>query len=266
MSATAYWHVDAFAGRPFSGNQAAVLLLEDWPADAVLQAIAAEIGFADTAFLCPWDGGSAEYSLRWFSPATEVRLCGHATLAAGYVLLARDPDLRAIRFATRHAGVLEVTGMGERCEVALPAIALDDTPPPAIARGLGAVPSDIRWNDQGYALCRFADETQLRALEPDMAQLAAHGPTMFICTTRGTRHDVVSRVFVPGAGVPEDSVTGSAHAALATYWPAFLGRNHFTASQASVRGGELTCRLDGARALIGGACVTIAEGRFYLPG
>ena len=151
-----------------------------------------------------------------------------------------------------------------------PAIAAEDAPPPALARALaaalGAVPEETAWNAGGYLVCRFSSEAQVRALAPDAAALAAHGDVQFIATAPGTGHDVVSRVFVPGAGIPEDSVTGSAHAVLAGFWAKRLGRPAFTAHQASARGGTLSVRLEGARAILGGACVTVVEGRFYLSG
>jgi len=270
MTAIPYWHVDAFAGQAFGGNQAAVMLFDRFPEDATMLAIAAENLFAETAFVVATPDADADYDLRWFTPAVEVALCGHATLAAGHVLLAQDMDRRGkthqISFATRKSGMLTVRRAGNAYELALPAIAAAAPAPDGIADGLGHMPEEIVWNDAGYLICRFASEADVRALTPDMAALASHGDTMFICTAAGEDADVVSRVFVPGAGVPEDSVTGSAHAALTPFWAARLGRSAFTAHQASARGGDLTCRLDGERAIIGGECVTVVEGSFHLGG
>jgi predicted PhzF superfamily epimerase YddE/YHI9 len=260
-----YWHVDAFADRPFSGNQAAVMPLDEWLPDATLQAIADENQFAETAFVVRDASGAADWELRWFTSALEVALCGHATLASGHVLLGRDGG-DAVSFRTRQSGVLEVRRAGEGYELALPAIPTVEGAPDGTAQTLGAAPLEARSNAGGYGLFRFADEAAVRALRPDMRALAAFGDFMAICTAPGERTDVVSRVFVPGGGIDEDSVTGSAHAVLAPYWAARLGTGEFTAHQASQRGGDLTCRLDGDRVWLGGRCVTVGEGRFYLGG
>lgn len=259
-----YWHVDAFADRAFAGNQAAVMLLANWLPDPVLQAIAAENMFAETAFVVPVEAGDVDWGLRWFTPDTEVRLCGHATLAAGHVLLGRDPSLRQVRFATRQAGVLEVRRLSSGYELALPAITTAPAPFPEACVLLGGAAREVWQNPLGYAIFLFDDEAAVRALSPDMAGLTALGDTQFICTARGDRADVTSRVFVPGAGVAEDSVTGSAHAALTPFWASRLGKDQFTAHQASERGGRLVCRLDGKQVWLGGDCVTVVEGSFYL--
>lgn len=264
MTSVPYWHIDAFAARPFAGNQAAIMLLERWLDDGVMLAIAAENLFAETAFVVRTPDGPADYALRWCTPAMEVVLCGHATLAAGHALLGREGAGDAVRFSTRMSGVLEVRRADHGYELGLPAITLADRAPPGIADGLRAVPAQLLYDPQGYVIARYRTEAEVRALAPEMDLLAASGNTMFIATAPGNKSDVVSRVFVPGAGVPEDSVTGSAHAALTPFWAARLGVNRFTAHQASRRGGDLTCRLEGARAILGGQCVTVVEGRFYL--
>ena len=266
MMRVPYVHVDAFAARAFGGNQAAVMVLDTWLQDAVLQQIAAENMFAETAFLVPTPGGAADFELRWFAPACEVALCGHATLAAGHVVLRQDAEREVIRFATRKAGILAVSRAYEGYELALPAIATDDAPPAGIAEGLGAVPAELAWSSKGYLIARYESEAEVRGLTPDMAELARKGDTAFIATAPGAKTDVVSRVFVPGAGIPEDSVTGSAHAALARFWTRRLGKESFTAHQASERGGDLGVRLAGDKAMLTGQCVTVAEGLYYLPG
>lgn len=262
-----YWHVDAFAARPFAGNQAAVMLLDAWLPDAVLQAIGAENNFAETAFLVRDASGAADWELRWFTPTCEIRLCGHATLASGHVLLGRDGGER-VTFRTRQAGVLEVRRLAEGgYELALPAIPTQPGEWTEAAALLGApadaAPREVWRSTDRYAVFLFDGEETVRALRPDFAALAALGDDQFICTAPGARTDVVSRVFVPGAGVDEDSVTGSAHAVLAPFWAARLGRDRFTAHQASARGGDLVCRLEGGRAWLGGPCVTVVEGAFY---
>ena len=263
-----YWHVDAFAARPFAGNQAAVMVLDAWLPDDVLQSIGEENNFAETAFVVRDATGAADWELRWFTPTCEIRLCGHATLASGFVLL--DPANgfgggERVTFRTRKAGVLEVRRTQGGHELALPAIRTGPHTWPEAVAALGAEPEHSERNADGYTILRYADEAAVRALDPDMRALLALGDDQFICTAPGDKTDVVSRVFVPGGGVDEDSVTGSAHAALTPYWAGQLGRDSFTAHQASARGGDLACRLDGDRVWLGGPCVTVVEGRFHLP-
>ena len=265
MTTVPYWHVDAFADRPFAGNQAAVMILDAWPDDATLAAIAAENLFAETAFLLRDASGTAEWELRWFSPACEIGLCGHATLASGHVMLGRDGG-EAVRFRTRQAGVLEVRRDGPGYALALPAIRAEPGERPEAIALLGGSTPDRTWrHPDGYTVLLYADAVQIAALDPDfraLAELSGHRFEQFICTAPGATSDVVSRVFVPGAGVDEDSVTGSAHAVLTPLWCERLGRDRFTAIQASARGGTLTCRLDGDIAWLGGPCVTVVEGSF----
>lgn len=261
-----YWHVDAFAAAPFTGNQAAVMPLAEWLSDDVLQAIAEENNFAETAFIVRDDTGAADWELRWFTPTVEIRLCGHATLAAGHVLLTRDGGAARVTFRTRQAGVLEVRRADAGYELALPAISTQPDAWPEAAALLGAQPRETWRSPDRYGIYLFGSEAEVRALAPDLRGLGALGDDQFICTAPGEKTDVVSRVFVPGGGVDEDSVTGSAHAALTPFWTARLGRDRFTAHQASRRGGDLACRLEGDRAWLGGPCVTVVEGSFYLPG
>jgi predicted PhzF superfamily epimerase YddE/YHI9 len=261
-----YWHVDAFAARPFAGNQAAVMPLDNWLPDATLQAIGEENNFAETAFVVRDETGAADWELRWFTPAMEIRLCGHATLASGHVLLGRDGGER-VTFRTRRAGILEVRRKaGGGYELALPAIPTEPRDWPEAVALLGAQPREVWRSPDRYGIYLFASEGDVRALDPDLRGLGALGDDQFICTAPGTRTDVVSRVFVPGGGVDEDSVTGSAHAALAPFWAARLGRDSFTAHHASRRGGDLTGRLEGEQAWLGGECVTVVAGTFYLDG
>lgn len=261
-----YWHVDAFAASSFGGNQAAVMVLDEWLPDDVLVAIGAENLFAETAFVVRDSTREADWELRWCTPTYEIALCGHATLASGHVLLTRDNGDR-VTFRTRKSGVLEVVKVGEGYELALPAIA---TQPDTAAnqaeaiRLLGAAPLEVVRSALGYNIYLYANEAAVRGLAPDIRGLEKLGSDQFIVTAPGEKTDIVSRVFVPGGGVDEDSVTGSAHAALTPYWAARLGRDSFTAHQASERGGDLTLRLYGDRAWLGGPCVTVVEGSFYL--
>jgi PhzF family phenazine biosynthesis protein len=258
-----YWHVDAFASAPFGGNQAAVMVLDRWLPDDVLVKIGAENLFAETAFVVRDTTGEADWELRWCTPTYEIALCGHATLASGHILLQRDGGER-ITFRTRKSGILEVVKAGDGYELALPAIATHaDDYPEAVAL-IGAQPLEVWRNDSRYNIFLFESEAAIRALDPDIRGLGALGTDQFICTAPGDGTDIVSRVFVPGGGVDEDSVTGSAHAVLTPFWAKRLGRESFTAHQASQRGGDLTLRLDGDKAWLGGPCVTVVEGAFYL--
>ncbi|NCP14854.1 MAG: PhzF family phenazine biosynthesis protein [Sphingomonadales bacterium] len=269
-----YWHVDAFAAQPFGGNQAAVMVLDEWLPDDVLVAIGAENLFAETAFVVRDATGEADWELRWCTPTYEIALCGHATLASGHVLLTRDGEGQArerVTFRTRKSGVLEVVRAGDAYELALPAIATapDTAANQAEAIGLlGAEPFDMARSALGYNIYLYENEAAVRGLAPDIRGLERLGTDQFIVTAPGIKTDIVSRVFVPGGGVDEDSVTGSAHAVLTPYWARRLGRDSFTAHQASTRGGDLALRLakddTGDRAWLGGPCVTVVEGAFYL--
>lgn len=259
-----YWHVDAFAERPFKGNQAAVMPLEQWLPDAVLQAIGEENNFAETAFVVRDETGEADWELRWFTPACEIRLCGHATLASGHVLLGRDGGEKVI-FRTRRAGLLEVARAGAGYELGLPAISTQRGDWEAAAKLLGGEVLEVWRNDEGYDVFLYADDEAIRALDPDFRALKKLGTNLFICTAPGRETDIVSRVFVPGGGIDEDPATGGAHAVLTPFWAERLKRPHFTAFQASARTGAMTCRLKGDRAILGGDCVTVVEGSFLLP-
>jgi predicted PhzF superfamily epimerase YddE/YHI9 len=264
MTTLPFTQVDAFAHAPFTGNPAAVMPLEEWLDDAVLQGIAAENNLAETAFTVRLpEGAGADYELRWFAPAAEVALCGHATLASGHVLLGQDQQI--IRFRTRKAGDLSVVREMSGYALDLPAWDVAPTRRPNLSTLLGGPePIEVHWRDGGYLLLLYDNEAQVRALQPDFSSLAALGDMLTIATAQGSETDVVSRAFAPGAGIDEDSVTGSAHALLTPYWAKRLGKAQFTAYQASARGGYLGCRLDGDRAVLSGQCRTVIEGSFYL--
>lgn len=254
--------VDAFADRPFAGNPAAVMLLDAWPDDALLQSIALEHNLSETAFAVPVDGDGADYELRWFTPTVEIAMCGHATLASGHVLLGeRD----AVRFATRKAGVLVVRRDGEGYTLDLPVTRVAPVPDAALLAALGCdgeVFASVA-GAQDTSIILLPDAAAVRSCTPDMAALSTCH-VMAIVTAPGDVADVVSRVFVPAWGVDEDPVTGSAHAALAPFWAERLGRDRFTAFQASARGGHLTCTLVDSRAVLGGQCVTVMRGEMLL--
>jgi PhzF family phenazine biosynthesis protein len=261
--------VDAFADRPFTGNPAAVMPLEEWLSDEVLQAMAAENNLAETAFLVPDESGEADYELRWFTPAIEVALCGHATLASGHVLLSAAQWRNEMRFRTRKAGVLQVARNGddEGYRMELPAYRASAKLLPDIARAMGGDVVETLWHDGGYALIVYHSAEEVRALTPDLAPLS-EGDILYIATAAGAGDpsgaDVVSRAFAPGAGIPEDPVTGSAHSVLTPYWTTRLGRDAFAAYQASARGGHVGCRLIGDRVELTGRCVTTLVGEFLL--
>lgn len=270
-----FTQVDAFADKAFGGNPAAVMPLSTWLPDETLLAIAQENNLSETAFFLPDDSGRekgdtqedwADFELRWFTPGGEVALCGHATLASGHVVLQSDTARDRVRFRTRQAGILEVARVDAGYRMALPAW----TPVPTdlseavAALGVGGV-VDTLFHESGYALVIVDDEATVRSAAPDMRALAKLGDWVAIVSARGKQTDIVSRVFVPAFAIDEDPVTGSAHAVMVPYWAGVLGRDTFTAYQASARGGRLQCTLEGDRVILGGTCVTIIEGSFLLP-
>lgn len=258
-----FFQVDAFADRPFGGNPAAVMPLDAWLPDETLQAIAEENNLAETAFTVPTDG-DADYELRWFTPTTEVALCGHATLASGHVLLIEGDH---IRFRTRKAGVLIVGRDEGGLTLDLPATLVRPAADPALLDALGTPAGQVFHSYAGAedtAIVLLPDAQAVRDCAPDMRALRGI-ELMAIVTAPGNGDtDVVSRVFVPAWGVDEDPVTGSAHAALAPFWAERLGRDSFTAFQASRRGGRVGCRLRGDRVVLTGRCVTLIDGTFRI--
>jgi PhzF family phenazine biosynthesis protein len=260
MTNLPFFQVDAFAERPLTGNPAAIMPIEKWLDDELMQAIAAENNLSETAFTVPSEREDADYDLRWFTPTAEVELCGHATLAAGHVLIHSDP----LRFSTI-SGVLTVNRREDVLELDMRAANLTEVREPELCQALGIADAPV-WLADGYndaAIIEVADEEAVRAVTPDFRALG-HIHRMPVVTAPGRTQDVVSRVFVPYLGIDEDPVTGSAHAALAPYWAERLGRNDFTALQASARTGVLHCRLEGDRVLIGGHCHTVIAGQFQL--
>ena len=259
MTTIPFFQVDAFAERPLTGNPAAVMPLERWLDDAQMQAIAAENNLSETAFTVPSGSGDADYELRWFTPTVEVDLCGHATMASGHVLL---KDGR-VRFRTR-SGILTVSQAGKRLELELPAFAVEPGEEPGLHEALGVEGETFLGRDgNGSAIVLLPDETAVRAVRPDFAKLRQID-RLVIVTAPGDRHDIASRVFAAFHGIDEDPVTGAAHAALVPLWAQRLGRDTFTALQASKRTGVLYCRLAGDRVILGGRCATVIVGSFQL--
>lgn len=266
MTRIPFTQVDAFTDRAFGGNPAAVMPLTAWLDDAVMQAIASENNLSETAFIVPMDGDDADYELRWFTPANEVLMCGHATLASGHVVLSADPAMDRVRFRTRGAGVLQVLRGEMGYVLDLPVWAPEPRPLPDIVAALGIDGvTDTLWHHSRYALVVVDDPAIVEGVKPDFARLAADGDVLTILSAPGRDTDIVSRCFVPGGGVDEDPVTGSAHAVMVPYWAKRLGRDRLTAHQASARGGRLTCTLTGDRVALEGDCVTVIEGSFLLP-
>jgi len=255
------YQVDAFASRVFEGNPAAVCPLDTWLPENTLQAIAAENNLSETAFFVPSGDG---FELRWFTPATEVDLCGHATLASAHVLFAiLGFQNEVIRFATR-SGELAVRYRGDLLEMDFPARSPAPCErPPGLAEALGAEPEEILAADDYLFI--FAHEANVLDLQPNLALLAGLERRGTIVTAPGNSYDFVSRFFAPKVGVPEDPVTGSAHCALAPYWAARLGKTRLRARQVSKRGGEVLCEVRGDRVLLAGRAVLFMSGEIEVP-
>jgi predicted PhzF superfamily epimerase YddE/YHI9 len=252
--------VDAFASRPFSGNPAAVCVLPAPRDERWMQDVASEMNLAETAFLHAENGG---YRLRWFTPAVEVALCGHATLASAHVLWeeAHLPAGRQARFHTQ-SGLLTADRRGDWIELDFPATPPAPAPaPPGLAAALRV---GTRWVGRSKFdyLVELDSEDAVRGLKPDLAALERVDARGIIVTSRATTpgFDFVSRFFAPQSGVPEDPVTGSAHCALAPFWSERLHRTEMTAYQASPRGGVIRVRLVGDRVMLAGQAVTVLRG------
>jgi PhzF family phenazine biosynthesis protein len=263
-SGIAMHQIDAFADTLFAGNPAAVCVLAEPLPEATMQAIAAENNLSETAFIRPL--GDA-YAIRWFTPTTEMDLCGHATLASAFVVLELlEPQRDMVVFESLKHGSLPVRREGDQLIMNFPA-----TPgtrasiEPELVRALGAHPVEL-WLAV-YWMAVFESEAQIRALTPDFPAIARMRPGEVIVTAPADdpEIDFVSRFFGPGVGIDEDPVTGSAHCVLAPYWRDRLGKSRLRARQVSARGGELECDVDGARVELIGRCVRYSSGRVSLP-
>jgi PhzF family phenazine biosynthesis protein len=259
---TSIFQVDAFTTQRFAGNPAAVMPLETFLPDVTLQAIAAENNLAETAFLLREKG---DYRLRWFTPVTEVPLCGHATLASAAVVMERlEPGRTTVVFHSA-SGPLTVYRAGAGYVMDFPARPSEQiTPPPGLAQALGVVPIEVFGNAFNY-LAVLESAQVLREMIPDMAAVAGLDRSGVIVTAFGDEQfDFISRYFAPSKGIPEDPVTGAAHCVLTPYWANRLGKTAFRAFQASPRGGEMICRLRGDRVELEGSCVFYLEGEVEL--
>jgi PhzF family phenazine biosynthesis protein len=253
--------VDVFTDRPFAGNPAAVCVLKEAKPEQWMRDVAQEMNLSETAFLVPQDGG---YNLRWLTPAVEVDLCGHATVASAHVLwedghLARGQQAR---FHTR-SGLLTADQRGDWIELDFPAnVPVAEEPPTGMLTALGLTTVRYVGRDRFDYLVEVESESILRALSPDFTALRGLGARGIVVTAEpsGGEYDFVSRFFAPGSGIDEDPVTGSAHTALGPYWAKRLGKTEFTAFQASSRGGVVRVRLNGDRVILGGQAVTVMTG------
>ncbi len=255
------FQVDAFTDRPFAGNPAAVCLLPDDRDDQWMQAVAAEMNLSETAFLIEQDDG---FRLRWFTPAIEVDLCGHATLASAHVLWTEGVvnEGQPIRFHTK-SGVLTASRQGNFIELDFPATPAQEAEPPAgLLDALGVLPTFVGKSKLDRFLV-VESEQAVRSLEPDFAQLRQISMRGVIVTSTSDdpHFDFISRYFAPGAGIDEDPVTGSAHCCLGPYWSEQLGKTEMTAFQASARGGLVRVRMKEDRTMLGGQAVTVMKGK-----
>jgi PhzF family phenazine biosynthesis protein len=275
MTRLKMWQVDAFASRPLEGNPAAVVPLQAWLDDALMQRIAAENNVAETAFFVNTAPGA--YDLRWFAPDREVELCGHATLASGWIVFKfLDPALNEVRFMTRSGELTVRRGGGSGNIMSLPSAASEPFSPPAgFAEALGASlksppPKEMLISAKGGAGARaliavWDSPAAIKALAPgaelkDVLMQVKAGSLLATTKGDGTPYDFVSRFFAPYFGVSEDPVTGSAHCALTPFWAKRLGKKNLKARQASPRGGDLNCTDDGLRTIIEGDCALYLTG------
>ena len=267
MSGARLRTVDAFTETPFTGNPAAVLVLDETPSDEWMAAVARETNLSDTGFVIREELPDADFRLRWFTPTVEVNLCGHATLASAHCLF-EDGTQGPIRFATR-SGVLTVNRRADgSLAMDFPVWHLAEADArSAVADALGA---PVAWTglttNGAFLLALLTDEESVRALSPDLDAVAMLGSSVGLIPTApaddGREYDFVSRVFAPQAGIPEDPVTGSAHTVLAPYWANRLGQTSLVGFQVSPRSGLVGVELNGDRVTITGRAITIFDGTF----
>lgn len=255
-----FHQVDAFSDRPFSGNPAMVYRLDTWLADELMQNIAAEHNLAETAFVVR--EGQA-WHIRWFTPNTEVPLCGHATLASACVLFEiYKESAERLDFISK-SGPLGVSREDGRLWLDFPVIELSEVDVARdVERALGVAAVEVLGSNELFVV--LESEQAVLDCKPDMLALAKLPWLGAIVTARGNQHDFVSRYFAPAIGINEDPVTGSTHCSLIPYWSKRLGKSNLTASQRSARGGELVCRLEGDRVKIGGHATLVASGTLML--
>lgn len=256
-----YYQVDAFTSSVFSGNPAGVCLLDEWPADDILQSIAAENNLSETAFVV--EEGD-RYGLRWFTPAIEVDLCGHATLASAFVLLEYAiPSQDRVTFNSK-SGDLSVARLDDMLAMDFPSRPAKPCPvPDRLVKAFGQMPSETRFSSRD-CMAVFDTEEQVYNLQPNMQELCEIDAMGIIVTAPGMRSDFVSRFFAPRAGISEDPVTGSAHSTLVPYWAERLNKTTLHALQISARGGELFCENRGDRVQIAGKAALYLQGTIVI--
>jgi PhzF family phenazine biosynthesis protein len=257
------YQVDAFTSKPFGGNPAAVCPLESWLPDETMRLIAEENNLAETAFFVK---SGDIYEIRWFTPAVEINLCGHATLGSAYVIFnCLGLEEKSIKFHSHLSGDLGVEKQGDLLVLDFPAYGIHETEAPAaLIEALGKTPLKA-WETQGnMIMLLFESEAEVRVIEPDMSALARVPYDEVIVTAPGDGSDFSSRMFGPKVGIPEDPVTGAIHCSLIPYWAERLGKTKLFAKQVSKRGGELFCELSGARVRIGGSATLFLKGEIYV--
>lgn len=268
MADIPFYQVDAFTDRAFAGNPAAICVFGAFPADYVLQRIAAENNLAETAFIVRRAPG--RYDLRWFTPTVEVEICGHATLASAHVVFSHlEPGIDTVAFETRSGTMTVTQEQGGRLCLDFPNYAPSPFPcPEGLGRAMGAEPEAVLKSEKGDRdlLLVYPSAADVATLVPDQMALRAFAPFGFIATARGGGEvDFVSRCFFPNHGIPEDPVTGSAHCVSAPYWAAKLGRDTLQARQISARGGDLWLEVGPDRVKIAGHTVEVIRGTLTLP-
>ncbi len=254
------YHIDAFASELFKGNPAAVCPLEKWLPDGTMQSIANENNLSETAFFVPKGNG---FHIRWFTPTSEVDLCGHATLASAYVLFnILNYNKEKIEFESK-SGILSVMKDGDKLTLNFPARShVPCEIPEEIFKAFNAEPIECLKSEDYIVL--FKSESDISSADPDFEQLNKLGLRGVIITAKSDNYDFVARCFFPGIGIQEDPVTGSAYTQLAPYWASKLGKTRFSVKQMSSRGGELTCELVDDRVLISGKAVKYLEGKINI--
>lgn len=262
MNKLTMYQVDAFTTELFRGNPAAVLVLDDWLPDHIMQSVANENNLAETAFVKRNPTG---WDLRWFTPVHEVNFCGHATLATSHVLLHELGFEGDLAFETR-VGTLRVRKADAGYQLDFPSF-----PPQPVGKVKSLLHDIIASNDvsafQNFenVFVELKNEQAVLDFIPDLPKITDLDPFGLVITAKGDEHDFVSRYFVPHAGIPEDPVTGSIHSTLVPYWASKLGKNQLSAFQRSQRGGHLLCELKGDRVLISGSAITFMKAEIYLP-
>jgi len=262
MKLTMY-QVDAFAEQLFSGNPAAIVPMDEWPSDRIMQQIAMENNLSETGFFVRSSAvpKNSDFHLRWFTPEFEIDLCGHATLASAYVIKNfLDPHVKEISFSTEKAGILKASATDGLYTLDFPArMPVPCDVPDQLLKSLGITQAVEILKSRDYFVV-LPDEEAIKNVEPDLNIMKELDAIGVIVTAKGKSADIVSRCFYPGLGIPEDPVTGSAHCNIVPYWCDKLKKTHLHCRQLSQRGGDLKCELRGDRVLMSGKCVLFLKG------